>query len=504
MKFDLKHRKMGWLVAAMIGLCCINAVDAQVFDFVVAKDGSGTHTSIQSAINACPDNVRKTIFVKAGIYREKVYIGSHSVVSSKLISLIGEDANRVSIVWDDYNGKQIYYYNSASLTTSGTPQSATFTVNAVGFYAENISIINEYTAKQAVALYNVADKQTFKNVRLIGFQDTHYLKKGRRSYFLDSYIEGGTDYICAGGTAIFENCKLYSLKNGSYVTAPEDIPTTYVQGDTQKYYHGFVFRNCTLNSASNVEVYLGRPWQTTSSSVFINCKMENIRPEGWSEWSGTTNHLSSFFAENNSMDLNGNALNVSSRVSWSKQLTNAEVAMYYTNESVYSHLTAAYEPVAICEPLSAPSNLSGNSSGFSWDAVDGAIGYVVLRDGIVIGFASSANCVDNTSELAGNYEYSVRSVKQLGNLSAESTKLTVNYGPTSVKAPSTNFAGMEVSGKMVSTMMASNIFVYSLSGELLIKKGDVFTVDLSFLPKGIYVVKVESLTGLPDVKKVKL
>jgi pectinesterase len=457
-------------LAAFIGVFGLNAVSAQVFDFVVAKDGSGTHTTIQAAIDACPNNVRKTIFVKAGTYREKVYIGSHSVVSSKLISLIGEAADRVFIVWDDHNGKQIYYYNSASLTTSGTPQSATFTVNAVGFYAENISIINEYTAKQAVALYNVADMQTFKNVRLLGFQDTHYLKKGRRSYFLDSYIEGGTDYICAGGTAIFENCKLFSLKNGSYITAPEDIPTTYVQGDTQKYYHGFVFRNCTLNSNANVVVYLGRPWQTTSSSVFINCKMENIRTEGWSEWSGNTNHLSSFFAEHNSMDLNGDVLDVSSRVSWSKQLSQDEVDAHYTNASIYSHLTLVYEPVAICQALSAPMNLNGGISGVSWDAVNGAQGYAILRDGAVIGFSLSPNYIDNTPGLTGACVYSVKSVSPNGNLSDESDKVTVVYGPTSINTSSVNVAGLEVFNKTVNTSMVCNIAVYSMSGGLVLKK----------------------------------
>lgn len=504
MKYGNKYGFVKWLFAAFIGLFGLNAVNAQVFDFVVAKDGSGTHTTIQAAIDACPNNVRKTIFVKAGTYREKVYIGSHSVVSSKLISLIGEAADKVFIVWDDYNGKQIYYYNSTSLTTSGTPQSATFTVNAVDFYAENISIINEYTAKQAVALYNVADRQTFKNVRLIGYQDTHYLKKGRRSYFLDSYIEGGTDYICAGGTAIFENCKLFSLRNGSYITAPEDIPTAYVQGDAKKYYHGFVFRNCTLNSDANVVVYLGRPWQTTSSSVFINCKMENIKPEGWSEWSGNTNHLSSFFAEHNSMDLNGNVLGVLSRVGWSHQLNQSEVDAYYTNASIYSHLTPVYEPVAICQALAAPTNLNGGISGVSWDAVEGAQGYVILRDGEVIGFSSSSNYVDNSSGLTGACVYSVKSVNLNGNLSDESDKVTVVYGPTSIKTSGINRAGLEVSNKMVSTALACIISVYSMSGGLLLKKMDVRSVDLSFLPQGIYLVKTETPNGFSDVTKVKL
>lgn len=53
----------------------LNAVNC---DFVVAPDGSGNFTSIQKAIDDCkafPDN-RITIFVKNGIYKEKlVYLG---------------------------------------------------------------------------------------------------------------------------------------------------------------------------------------------------------------------------------------------------------------------------------------------------------------------------------------------------------------------------------------------------------------------------------------------
>jgi len=315
---------------------------AQNFDFVVDAKGTGDFTSLQVAIDACPDNVHKTIYVKSGTYHEKILIGSHNIVSNKLLSIIGENADSTIITWDDYNGKTIVY--DGKTITSGTPQSATFTVNAVDFYAENLTFQNTYTTKQAVALYNVADRQTFKNCRIIGYQDTHYLKKGRRSYFYNCYIEGGTDYICAGGTALFENCTLHSLRNDSYITAPEDI-LIYRSVGTKKYYYGFVFLNCNLISDIGIEAYLGRPWQATSSSIFLNCTMQHIKPQGWSVWLDN-NHLTSFFAEYKSKNPGGTLIDTIQRVDWSYQLTNDEVQQYYKREDVFSHssFTVPYKP----------------------------------------------------------------------------------------------------------------------------------------------------------------
>ena len=63
------------------------AINAQPFRYIVAADGSGTHTTVQSAIDACPDNERSIIFVKNGIYFGQTSIGTKTVASSKLISL---------------------------------------------------------------------------------------------------------------------------------------------------------------------------------------------------------------------------------------------------------------------------------------------------------------------------------------------------------------------------------------------------------------------------------
>ncbi len=468
----------------------------KVSDYVVAQDGSGDFTSIQAAINACPDNERKFIFVKNGTYQEKIMIGSHSVVSSKLISLIGEDPLQTIITWDDYNGKSIVYDGRS--VTSGTPQSATFTVNAVDFYAENITFQNTNTTKQAVALYNVADRQTFKNCRLIGYQDTHYQKKGRRSYYLNCYIEGATDYICSGGTSLFDYCTLHSLKNGSYITAPEDI-TAYVTDNGKRYYYGYIFRNCQLTSDENVVVYLGRPWQPTSSSIYLECKMKNIKPEGWSVWSGNTNHTTAFFAEYNSKDFSGNPIDISQRADWSCQLTKDEVDKYYTNEKIFSLQTGVYDPFAIVGLPAVPQEPAIQDNTLSWPEVPGAVRYIILKNDEEIGVTTTTSYIIPESDINGN-KYTIKAVSMNGVLSGISAAAGANTAIPKAKLSSDQIYTIN---KILYLPANDKVEIYSIPGALLNTSSNHTQIDLSYLTPGTYLVKT-TIKGVVYINKIIL
>lgn len=409
-------------------------------------------------------------------------VGSHSVVSNKILSFIGENAEQTIIRWDDYNTKIIVY--DGKTVTSGTPQSATLTVNSVDFYAENISIQNTNDTRQAVALYNVADRQTFKNCRLLGFQDTHYSRKARRSYFYNSYIEGTTDYICAGGTVIFDNCSIKSLKNGSYITAPEDI-TAFKTVDGKKYYYGFVFRNCTLLSDPGIEVFLGRPWQATSSSVFINTKMANIKPAGWSVWSGN-NHLSSFFAEHNSTYLNGNPIDVSQRATWSYQLTAQEIADHYTNEQIYNSTNGAYDPFSIVMAPQAPAQLQRQHSELTWQAVEGVVGYFILKNN-----QFHSTTINTNATIEGNETdvFTVRSVGTHGQLSPPAHVVTsAKQAVSSIK--------LRLANQRISFSEPVICAVYSADAKLIAHtKQPTMQIDLPQMLHGAIIVKYSNAQG---------
>ena len=153
------------------------------YRMVVAQNGSGDFTTIQSAIDAVkafPDK-RITIFIKNGIYREKIRIPPWN----NLLSLIGEDAEKTIITWNDYFDKIGRGRNSTFYTY-------TFLVEADDFFAENLTIENAAgEVGQAVALHVEGDRCVFNNCRLKGNQDTVFLNGEKsRHYFINCTIEG--------------------------------------------------------------------------------------------------------------------------------------------------------------------------------------------------------------------------------------------------------------------------------------------------------------------------
>lgn len=295
-----------------IGFACFTKAQAQTFptSFTVAKDGSGNFTTIQEAVNAVRDwsEVQVPIYIKKGIYKEKLVIPSEKI----RISLIGEDKAKTIITFDDYSGKgNLSTYTSHTVLVKGND-----------FIAENLTIQNSAgTVGQAVALHVEADRVVVKNCNILGNQDTLFSSTDTsRQYYLNCYIEGTTDFIFGAATAVFERCHIHSKKN-SYITAAST---------SQNQAYGFVFLNCKLTADSTAQkVYLGRPWRPYAKTVFINTEMgAHILPEGWHVWNNNQNHQTTFYAEYGSY---GAGFVKESRVSWTKQLTKNEVKKYTIN-----------------------------------------------------------------------------------------------------------------------------------------------------------------------------
>jgi pectinesterase len=289
---------------------------ADKYDFIIAKDGSGDFTTIQSAIEACKSfpYQRIKLFIKNGVYHEKVFIPSWNTK----ISLIGESKDSTIITYDDY-------FKKINKGPNSTFYTATVLVQANDFHAENITIENSAgPVGQAIALAVEADRCAFVNCKLIGSQDTLYVAgENARQYFNSCYIEGTTDFIFGEAIALFEKCTIKS-KSNSYITAastPENIS------------YGLVFKSCVLTSAPEInKVYLGRPWRKYAKTVFINCNMGAfISAEGWDNWKNPDNEKTVFYAEYESK---GPGANAKQRVSWSHQLS-TEQASKYTIENIF-------------------------------------------------------------------------------------------------------------------------------------------------------------------------
>ena len=302
-------KKFGFI---LLFVCSVFFAEAQTtiqFEITVAQDGSGDFSTIQQAIDATKafPPKRITIFVKNGIYKEKICVPSWN----NKLSIIGEDRDKTIITWDDYFGKINRGRNSTFFTY-------TLKVEADDFYAENLTISNAAgPVGQAVALHVEGNRCRFKNCKFLGNQDTVFLD-GENSHqlFENCIITGTTDFIFGSATVVFQKCTIISKKD-SYITAA----STRKNKD-----FGFVFIDCSLQADEGVQqVYLGRPWRPYAKTVFLNCFLgQHICSDGWAAWSNKEDTGTTFYAEYNSTGP-GASYN---RVGWAKQLSRKETAKY--------------------------------------------------------------------------------------------------------------------------------------------------------------------------------
>lgn len=483
-------------VYSLIFMLCICLIaNAQPFTFIVAPDGSGTDLTVQSAIDKCPDNVRSIIFVKNGTYYGQTYIGTKAAPSSKIISLIGEDPEKVILTYDK------------SLNMVSTFEEATtFQIYAKDFYAENITFKNTAgNTGQALALYTAGDKQTFKNCRMLGYQDTYRSKKGTRGYFKNCWIEGAVDFIYAGGVEFFDDCTINCVNGGGYISAPEDAYATIPKLQTtigQFIRIGFFFRNCNITANNDVadnSYYLGRPWAAYAGSVYLNCKLgKHIKAAGWKEWSG--NETTAFFAEYNSMDANGNTLDVSGRVSWSYQLPKEDVDNLLTPQAIYARVSSTlYDPITLCVSPAAPENIRLESGKIVWDAVSNVLGYLVYKNGLFHA-ALTETPFSDSEDITNIAVYTLYSINADGVLSAPATISTKlgNVPESNVKT--------EIYKERIIFSEPVYFNLYSVSGETVISSSDKLSDNcpIANIAKGIYVLKYIDGNSKIKIQKIHL
>jgi pectinesterase len=214
-------------------------------------------------------------------------------------------------------------------TAGGTFFTETVEINGTGFEADNITFENTAgNTGQAVAVADRADRSIFKHCRFLGHQDTLFADYGRQ-YYVDSYVEGGVDYIFGNATAVFDHDTLNSNGPG-FITAQSRT--------SAKQTTGYVILNSTVTA--NFEprptpppmadgtprpprplvIGLGRPWRPYARTVYIDTELPAaLMPEGWNNWmSGAGNEKTAYYAEYHS---SGPGANPSARVPWSHQLT---------------------------------------------------------------------------------------------------------------------------------------------------------------------------------------
>lgn len=281
-------------------------------ELVVAADGSAPFDHVQDAIDAAVAGGRPAVVrVRAGTYREVVDIPE----GAPPIELLGDGKATTTIAFDNHASR----IDAASGKPFGTFGSATVFVRGDDFRASGLTIANDVgPVGQAVALAVVGTRAAFRDVRLLGHQDTLYLQgRDSVSWFGDCEVHGTVDFVFGAGTALFERCRIHSLGNG-YVTAaatPQDHP------------FGLVFRDYALTGAVGVDrVYLGRPWRDHARVAFLDSSLgPHILAAGWHDWDKPARQASSFFAEGGNR---GPGAGTAGRVPWSHRLDPAKAATY--------------------------------------------------------------------------------------------------------------------------------------------------------------------------------
>jgi pectinesterase len=207
----------------------------------------------------------------------------------------------------------------------GTFFTETAEINGTGFQADNITFQNAAgNTGQAVAVANRSDRSIFKHCRIIGHQDTLFADYGRQ-YYVDSYIEGGVDYIFGNAAAVFDRDQLHSNGPGFITAQSRTSPaetTGFVIFDGQVTAE-FAPPNTAVPPST---IGLGRPWRAFSRVIYIDTQLPTqISAVGWNNWGLAANQATAFYAESGS---SGPGASDSTRAPWAHRLTRAEIASY--------------------------------------------------------------------------------------------------------------------------------------------------------------------------------
>ncbi len=232
--------------------CCIAYAKAENnYDTVVAKDGSGDYNSVAAAVEGISSSnfQRYTIFVKNGVYEEKVRIDRNN------ISLIGESRDKTVI--------QFHQPQKAWNANKDFEGPAVININADDCIIENLTIQNtmEEIGPTAYVIKGSGTRTIIQNCKLLNNgANTLTLTDYQQGlyYIKNCYIEGTVDFMKAMGWCYIENCQFYQKE------AIASIWHAGIESPMQK----MVVKNSTFDGVQNF--FLGRH-HYDAQMYLINC-----------------------------------------------------------------------------------------------------------------------------------------------------------------------------------------------------------------------------------------
>lgn len=366
-----------------------------------------------NASNTSATAARKTIFIKNGEYNLGKEVGTKK-------SLVQLTCYNVSLIGESRDGVILY----------GETKDISYPVlnlrDRTGFYLQDLTVKNTFdydsvTLKGvAVAIYG-GDKTIMKNVRMLSNQDTQVT--GHRAYFEDCAIHGTVDFICGGGDNYYYRTDLVlENRKGNVIAAPSTIAS---------HRWGYVFDRCTIKpmeGATAVEdgsYYLGRPWNNEPRANFLHTTMEVLpAAAGWTSMNTLPTHFYEYDsrdADNAVVDLSKRTNSPTSTNSYKPVLTDEQAAAFTVRNVLGG--TDAWDAAALATQVAAPTSVVLNGVDLTWEAVEDAKLYVVLKDGKFL-----AQTTATTYSLTESGQYTVKAANRFGGLGAASAEVT--YKPT--------------------------------------------------------------------------
>lgn len=370
--------------------------------FTVAADGSGDFSTLQGALDFIPggNTTPVRLNLRNGTYEEIINYGSRHN-----ITLVGQSRDLTVVEYPNNN-----------TLNPGTSARISYYAKGNDLAIANLTINNStpYGGGQAEALRSDGARNVFIGSTINSHQDTLLLGAG--NYFQDCLIQGDTDFVWGGGTALFKNCELRCLNGGDLTQARTPL---------NKF--GFVFVDCSVTrpAGSSFSYTLGRNSAnatTYGNAAFISCRMDtHISTAGWSSTfidSAYTANVRNW--EYHSTNIAGTAsINVSQRTS-SRQLTDAEALILRNPANVFGTTTdgtpggaqgdgwvPSFGALIFTQPAAQTVAL-GQSASFSVLA-DGTatLAYQWYRNGVAISGATASTYTIPSSAVADWGTYTV-------------------------------------------------------------------------------------------------
>ena len=305
---------------------------------VVDGTGQGDFNTLQGALDFVPDfSERPTlILVRPGDYEELVYARNKSNLT---IRGAGMEQTRVH-----YANNEVFNPHPLTVKTNERPgtfpsrRAAVMLDNCHDIVLEDITFATDLQGQAEGLLLN-GERIALYRVYIVGSGDA--LQANGTIYMESCEMDGGGDTILGRGS-LFAYRSHFRNSGGAF---------TWVRNTTG--HHGDVFVECTFATADGRQADYGRSKLNHGAEypdaelVFIDCRVQNIIPEGWSQIDWKSNRA----YEYNTRDLqSGEPVDVSRRHPYSRQLHAQRDAALIANYRTPAFVLNGWQPATQLHP----------------------------------------------------------------------------------------------------------------------------------------------------------